>query len=61
MPGWSEPGPTTEAGVTNSVAIALLALILGFFLLDALVLHQGFALQLARTFVRFIEWVSFWR
>lgn len=47
--------------MTNTVAIALLALILGFFLLDGLVLHQGFALQLARTFVRFVEWVSFWR
>ena len=47
--------------MTNAVAIWLLVLIAGFFLLDAWVLHQGFALQLARTFVRFIEWVSFWR
>lgn len=47
--------------MTNSVALWLLGLILGFFLLDAYVLHQGFALQLARSFVEFVEWVSFWR
>lgn len=47
--------------MTNPVAIGLLVLIAGFFLLDVLVLHQGFVLQLARTFVRFVEWVSFWR
>ena len=47
--------------MTNGVAIALLALIAGFLALDALVLHQDYALQLARVFVRFVEWVSFWR
>ena len=47
--------------MTNGIAIALLGLIAGFFLLDAYVLHQGFALQLARGFVRLVEWLSFWR
>ena len=47
--------------MTNTVAVWLLALIAGFFLLDAFVLHQGFALQLARSFMQFVEWLSFWR
>lgn len=47
--------------MTNSIAIALLLLIVAFFALDGLVLHQDFALRLARSFVEFIEWVSFWR
>ena len=47
--------------MTNTIAIVLLALFVGFFVLDAVALHQGFALQLARVFVRFVEWVSFWR
>lgn len=47
--------------MTNSIAIVLLALFLGFFVLDATMLHQGYALQLARVFVRFVEWLSFWR
>lgn len=59
MKGGHAPGGVSD--VTNSIAIALLVMIAGFFLLDAYVLHQGFALQLARGFVQFVEWLSFWR
>ena len=59
MKGGFAPGGVSD--VTNSIAIALLVMIAGFLLLDAYVLHQGLALQLARSFVQFVEWLSFWR
>lgn len=47
--------------MTNSIAVGLFLAIVAFLALDGLVLHQDYALRLARTLVVFIEWVSFWR
>lgn len=47
--------------MTNSIAIALLLLILGFFLADQLWLHWDLPLLVARSMDAFIEHVSFWR
>ena len=47
--------------MTNAIALTLAAIILGVFALDALVLHQGLTLHVARLVAELIEWVSFWR
>ena len=47
--------------MTNTIAIWLAALILGFVLLDALVLQTGATLFLARQGIDFLQWIAFWR
>jgi hypothetical protein len=49
------------AAMTNSIAIALLVLILGLFALDQSWLHWDLPLLAARSVDDFIEHVSFWR
>lgn len=47
--------------MTNRIAIALVAMLLTFFLIDALVLHLGAGLFLARQFASLVEYLAFWR
>ena len=47
--------------MTNRIAIALLVLILAFFLADHFVLHIGAAFFLAQQFTLFVEYLAFWR
>ncbi len=47
--------------MTNRIAIALLVLIVAFFLADHFVLHLGAALFLARQLALFVEYLAFWR
>ena len=47
--------------MTNTIAIALVLLIAGFFVLDATVLHWHAPLRVGQAFVQFVEYVSFWR
>jgi hypothetical protein len=47
--------------MTNRIAAALALTIAAFFLIDALVLHLGAGLFLARRFAGFVEYLAFWR
>ncbi|MDO5646577.1 hypothetical protein [Paracoccus sp. (in: a-proteobacteria)] len=47
--------------MTNSIAIALLLIILGVFAADFLWFQGGLPLFAARQMDRLIEYVSFWR
>ncbi len=47
--------------MTNRIALALLALIALFFIVDAAWFHLGASLFLARKFADFVEWLAFWR
>lgn len=47
--------------MTNTIAIVLLALIVGLLVLDAQVLHWGIPIAVGRAFVDFVEYLSFWR
>lgn len=47
--------------MTNRIALAIVLLIAAFFVADALVLHLGTALFLARQFADFVEYLAFWR
>lgn len=47
--------------MTNKIAIALLLLIAGFFVLDHFWLQLDTPLFLARQLDQFIEFLSFWR
>lgn len=47
--------------MTNALAIWIVALLAGFFLLDHFVLHLGAPLFLARKGVDLIEYLAFWR
>ncbi len=47
--------------MTNKIALVLALLIVGLFVLDAMVLHWGLPLLFGRQMLHFVEWVSFWR
>ena len=47
--------------MTNRIALAIVLLIAAFFVADALVLHLGAALFLARQFADFVAYLAFWR
>lgn len=47
--------------MTNSVAIALGALILGMLAIDGLVYGSEHLIFLARKLLELIEWIAFWR
>jgi hypothetical protein len=47
--------------MTNRVALALILLLGLFFLADALWLHLGAPVFLARKFADLVEWLAFWR
>ena len=47
--------------MTNTIAIALLVLILGLFAADQLWFQWQLPLMVARTIDGFIEYLSFWR
>ena len=47
--------------MTNRIAIAIILMIAAFFLIDALFLHLGAALFLARQFANLVEYLAFWR
>ena len=47
--------------MTNGLALTLVVLIAGFFLLDHFVLHWGAPLVAARQGLRLIDWLAFWR
>jgi len=47
--------------MTNSLALWLFGLILGFFLLDAFVLHWDFHVILMRRLIDLLNWIAFWR
>lgn len=47
--------------MTNQIAIALAALILGLLLLDHFWLHWGIPLYLGKQFADLVEYLSFWR
>lgn len=47
--------------MTNGIAVALLLAIAALLLLDHQVLHWNIPLIVAREFVRFVEYLSFWR
>lgn len=50
-----------KRAMTNSIAIALVLLILGLLAADLLWLHWDMPLLAARSLDDFIEHVSFWR
>ncbi|MFQ6548277.1 hypothetical protein AADZ90_009985 [Aestuariibius sp. 2305UL40-4] len=47
--------------MTNRIAIWLLLLIAGFFVLDHYVLQLDAAVYLGRRALDLIEWLAFWR
>lgn len=47
--------------MTTRIAVWLIGLIIGFALLDALVLHWDSHLFLMRRFIDLLHWVAFWR
>ncbi|MCB2125039.1 MAG: hypothetical protein H6897_02160 [Rhodobacteraceae bacterium] len=47
--------------MTTRIALFLVVLIVLFFVVDALWLHLGAPLFLARKFADFVEWLAFWR
>jgi hypothetical protein len=47
--------------MTNRIAIALLVMVVAFFLADHFFLHLGAAFFLARQFALFVEYLAFWR
>jgi len=47
--------------MTNTLAIGLGALILGFLAIDFAVFEMANSLFLGRKFVDLIEWLAFWR
>jgi hypothetical protein len=47
--------------MTNALALVLIGLVAGFFLLDHFVLHIDAALFLGRRGLDLIEWLAFWR
>lgn len=47
--------------MTNRIALALVALIAVFLVADAVWLHLGAPIFLARKFADFVEWLAFWR
>jgi hypothetical protein len=47
--------------MTNQLAVILGALIVGFFLLDGLVLETGATLFFARKIADLAVWLAFWR
>lgn len=47
--------------MTNKIALVLALLILGLFVLDAVLLHWNLPLRIGRQMLHFVEWVSFWR
>lgn len=47
--------------MTNTIAIWLGGLIVGFFILDALILHLDAHLYVMRAMLDLIRWVAFWR
>lgn len=47
--------------MTNSIALVLALIVVGFFVLDAAVLHWNLPLLVGRQMLSLIEWVSFWR
>lgn len=47
--------------MTNTLALWIVALIIGFFLLDAFVLHWEAPLFLARKGLDLLNYLAFWR
>lgn len=47
--------------MTNQIAIALVVLIAGIFLIDATLFTGQLPLFLAKQFVSLVEYLSFWR
>ncbi|HQU69935.1 MAG TPA: hypothetical protein PLI43_17290 [Albidovulum sp.] len=47
--------------MTNRIAAVIALMIAAFFLIDALVLHLGAGLFLARQIAGLIEYLAFWR
>lgn len=47
--------------MTNRIAAGIALMIAAFFLIDALILHLGAGLFLARRFAAFVEYLAFWR
>ena len=47
--------------MTNGLAIALVLLIAGFFLIDHFLLHLDAPLFLARKGLELLDWLAFWR
>jgi hypothetical protein len=47
--------------MTNALALWIVALIAGFFLLDAFVLHLGAPVFLARKGLDLLDYLAFWR
>ena len=47
--------------MTNRIALALVALIAAFLVADAVWLHLGTPIFLARKFADFVEWLAVWR
>ncbi|WP_291336117.1 hypothetical protein [Albidovulum sp.] len=47
--------------MSTRIALSLAVLIAVFIVVDALWLHLGAPLFLARKFADFVEWLAFWR
>ena len=47
--------------MTNGIAVVLALLVAGLLLLDAQVLHWNLPVLVGRSFVDFVEYLSFWR
>ena len=55
------PGTLGMLPMTNRLALILTLLIVGLLVLDHQWLHWNLPLVVGRQFVRFVEYVSFWR
>ena len=47
--------------MTNALALWIVALIIGFFVLDAVFLHLGAPVFLARKGLDLLDYLAFWR
>ena len=47
--------------MTNKIALTLALMVLGLFVLDALLLRWNLPVLIGRQMLALIEWVSFWR
>lgn len=47
--------------MTNSIALALAILLIGFFALDYFVLDWDLPVFLARRLAQLSDWIAFWR
>ena len=50
-----------DCAMTNALALWIVALIIGFFVLDAVFLHLGAPVFLARKGLDLLDYLAFWR